>query len=247
MKKRYYRVGAFYRNEDSKSVIVQCYDRNEAEGWIEGAKAMLFPGENTEGFTVRLYEFKLQINQNNLNHYRITVERPIEREFEDFEAEMDYENSLAFDAIVEADDEEAAKRVFLEEWFELYAAGRGRENYDLYVDEVPLEEMIETEQRLLRQRLVSKYIYDKYGDISVREYSEMMRRADKDQMFYEALAEHLKEVRMTEYLEKRLDTGRLSYAEFAKIRDALCDAKIGEEFERINVDAITRYGKETKY
>jgi hypothetical protein len=74
----------------------------------------------------------------------------------------------------------------------------------------------------------------------------MMRRDDKveqNQMFYKALSEHLKIIRMTEYLEKRLDTDKLSHAEFCKIRDALCLAKIGEEFEKINLAATAKYGK----
>ena len=73
-KTRYFRVGAFYRDENSKEIIVQCYDRKEAEGWIDRAKEMLYPGENTDGFIVTVFEFKLQINLNNLNHYRITVD-----------------------------------------------------------------------------------------------------------------------------------------------------------------------------
>ena len=246
-KQRYYRVGAFFRDENRKSVIVQCYDRKEAENWIPGVKAMLYPGENTENYKVRIFEFKLQINLSNLNHYRIVVERPIQREFKDFDEEMEYDNSLAFDAVVEADDEEGAKEVFFQDWFDFYALGKKPEEYDIYVDEVPLEEMIEKEQRMLRQRLISKYAAENFGDMSVREFNQMMRRDDEEeqnQMFYKALADHLKMVRMAEYLEKRLDTDKLTHAEFCKIRDELCVAKVGDEFEKINLAATAKYGRE---
>ncbi|MBP3605344.1 MAG: hypothetical protein J6J66_01970 [Clostridia bacterium] len=246
-KQRYYRVGAFYRDENSKSVIVQCYDRKEAENWIPGVKAMLYPGENTENYKVRIFEFKLQINLSNLNHYRIVVERPMQREFKDFDEEMEYDNSLAFDAVVEADDEEEAKEIFFQDWFDFYALGKKPEEYDIYVDEVPLEEMIEKEQRMLRQRLISKYVAENFGDMSVREFNQMMRRDDEEeqnQMFYKALADHLKMVRMAEYLEKRLDTDKLTHAEFCKIRDELCVAKVGDEFEKINLAATAKYGRE---
>ena len=245
-KQRYFRVGAFYRDENSKSVIVQCYDRKEAETWIPRVKAMLYPGENTDDFRVRVFEFKLQINLNNLNHYRIIVERPIERRFKDFDEEMDYDNSLAFDAVVEANDEDEAKKIFFTDWFELYARGNKPEEYDIYIDEIPLEEMIEKEQRMLRQRLISKYAAENFGDMSVREFNQMMRRDDEEeqnQMFYKALAEHLKNIRMSEYLEKRLETDKISHAEFCEIRNALCSAKIGEEFEKINLAATAKYGK----
>ena len=143
-KRKYFRVGAFFRDENSKSVIVQCYDRKEAENWIPRVKAMLYPGEDTGNFRVRVFEFKLQINLNNLNHYRITVERPIQRELKDFDEEMEYDNSLAFDAVVEADNEEEAKGIFFSDWFGFYALGKKPDEYDIYVDEVPLEEMTRT-------------------------------------------------------------------------------------------------------
>ena len=112
--------------------------------------------------------------------------------------------------------------------------------------EVDIEEMIEKEQRMLRQRLISKYAAENFGDMSVREFNKMMRRDDEEeqnQMYYKALAEHLKNIRMSEYLEKRLETDKLSHAEFCEIRNALCSAKIGEEFEKINLAATAKYGK----
>ena len=244
----YYRVGAFYKDENKKQIIVQCYDRKEAEQWIPKAKEMLYPDENTENYIVSIFEFKLQINLNNLNHYRITVERPIKREFKDEWEECDYMSAESFDALIEAENEVAAKEKFLSEYFCLYTQDRTPDEYDIYADEVPVEKVIEDEQRMLRQRLISKYAAENFGDMSVREFNQMMRRDDKEeqnQMFYKALSEHLKRIQMTEYLEKRLDTDKLSHAEFCKIRDALCLAKIGEEFEKINLAATAKYGKET--
>lgn len=244
----YYRVGAFYKDENKKQIIVQCYDRKEAEQWIPKAKEMLYPDENTENYMVSIFEFQLQINLNNLNHYRITVERPIKREFKDEWEECDYMSAESFDALIEAENEVAAKEKFLSEYFGLYTQDRTPDEYDIYADEVPIEKVIEDEQRMLRQRLISKYAAENFGDMSVREFNQMMRRDDKveqNQMFYKALSEHLKRIRMTEYLEKRLDTDKLSHAEFCKIRDALCLAKIGEEFEKINLAATAKYGKET--
>ena len=81
---------------------------------------------------------------------------------------------------------------------------------------------------MLRQRLISKYAAENFGDMSVREFNQMMRRDDEEeqnQMFYKALSEHLKMLRMTEYLEKRLNTEELPYSEFCKIRDGLWQNK----------------------
>lgn len=78
----HYRVGAFYRSEDSKAIIIQVHDRKEAE------------------------------------------------------------------------DDESTKSKFLEEWFDFYALDKKPEEYDLYVDEVQIKELIEKEQRMLRKRLL---------------------------------------------------------------------------------------------
>ena len=243
----FYRVGAFYRNEDSKAIIIQVHDRKEAEAWVPRVKEMLYPGEDTTNFRVSIFEFKLQINLSNLNHYRITVERPVKREFKDYAEENVCDNSLAFDGIVEAEDEESARSKFLEEWFEFYALGKKPDEYDFYVDEVPIKELIEKEQRMLRQKLIGKYAQDHYGDMSVREFCRIMRQdesPEKDRMFYEELKNHLQRIRIVEYLEKRLDLERITYAEFNRICNELCAAKVGDEFEKINCSATEKYGKE---
>ena len=245
-KQRYFRVGAFYRDENVNSVTVQCRDRKAAENFIPKLKAMFYPGENTENYIVKVFEFKLPINRNNLNHYRITIERPLKREFKDEWEECDYMTAQAFDALIEAENEVEARGKFITESFRMYTEDRNPDEYDIYVDEVPVEEVIEDEQRMLRQRLISKYAAENFGDMSVREFNQMMCRDDKDeqnQMFYKALSEHLKRIRMSEYLEKRLETDKISHAEFCKIRDSLCSAKIRKEFEKINPAAIAKYGK----
>ena len=154
----------------------------------------------------------------------------------------------AFDALIEAENEIDAKEKFINEHLKMYTQDRTPDQYDIYVDEVPVEKVIEDEQKMLRQRLIGKYISEKYGDISVREYNQMMRRDDeneKNTMFYKALSEHLKRLRMSEYLESRLDTSKLSYADFCTIRSGLCSAKSNEEFEKINLAAVSKYGKNT--
>ena len=49
---------------------------------------------------------------------------------------------------------------------------------------------------------------------------------------------------IVEYLEKRLDLERITYAEFNRICDELCAAKVGDEFEKINRAATEKHGKE---
>ena len=127
-----------------------------------------------------------------------------------------------------------------------YVHTQGWQLYDIYIDEIPLKEMIEKEQRMLRHRLICQYASEKLGDLSVREFNRLMREDDSDeknQMFYEGLRDLLKRLRLSEYLEKRLETDKLSHAEFCEIRNALCSAKIGEEFEKINLAATAKYGK----
>ena len=100
---------------------------------------------------------------------------------------------------------------------------------------------------MLRQKLIGRYAQDHYGDMSVREFNRIMRQdesPEKDRMLYEELKNHLQRIRIVEYLEKRLDLERITYAEFNRICNELCAAKVGDEFEKINRAANERYGKE---
>lgn len=243
---KYYRVGAFYRDENKKSVIVQCYDRKEAEEWIPRVKEMLYPMENSKDFRASIHEFKLKIKKNELNHYRITVERPVEHNFKDEWEECDYLSAESFDALVEAADEAEARAKFLNESFRLYTTDRAPEQYDIYIDEVPLCEVIKDEQKTLRHRLINKYLCNKYGDMPIRDFARLMQQSDEngDETFYETLKEHLKRLRLAEYLEKRLDASRLLHSEFTEILDGLCAASESESFEKINRAAVEKYGKE---
>ena len=245
-KTKYYRIGAFYRNDNSRSVIVQCHDRKEVENWIPRVKEMLYPEENTDGYMVNVLGFQLPINQHNLNHYRITVSRPIDGAVDEDYEDEEFDNSLYIDVIVAAMDENSAKEIFFDEWFEAYASGKQREEYDIYVDEVSLGELIETEERMLRNRLIYKYASESFGDMTVQEFSRIMQDDDseeKNRMYYEGVKNLLKSLRLSEYIEERLDTSKMTHAEFLKIKDQLCSAKIGDEFEKINREAIEKYGK----
>lgn len=48
---------------------------------------------------------------------------------------------------------------------------------------------------------------------------------------------------ITEYLERKLDIASLTHDEFCGIRNQLRAAKTGEEFSRINLEIMERYGR----
>jgi hypothetical protein len=110
---------------------------------------------------------------------------------------------------------------------------------------VPLCEVIADERKRLRHRLINKYLCNKYGDMPIRDFARLMQQSDEngDETFYEALKEHLKRLRLAEYLEKRLDASRLLHSEFTEILDGLCAASESESFEKINRAAVEKYGK----
>ena len=242
----YYRVGAFYKDENRKEIMVQVPNRASAEAMVPQVKQILFPGEDIENYPVRIFEFKLQVNLNRLNHYRITVYRPAERIYTDEQEEMLYESAEAFDEVVEADTEEEAKATFLRDYFESYAVGRSPDEYELYVDEVPLSELIKGEEERLLGRIVNGYMREKYGHLPLREYARLMRAQDSgqsDEIRYEALQAFSRALSITEYMEKKLDTASLTYNEFCVIRNQLRAAKTGEDFCRINLEIMERYGR----
>ena len=242
---KYYRVGAFHRSGNTNQVIIRARDREEAKGWVDRVKQMLYPGEDTSDYPTSIFEFKLQINLNNLNHYRIIVERP--KKCTDEWDGLLYV-SRSFDALIEAKNEDEARKIFLDEYFSSYAQGNKPEDYDIYADEIPLKQLLENELEHFRVRLANKYITDKFGDLSVREYTRLMRdisdAEEKEQIFYKSLTEHLKSLRITEYLEKRINSEMLSHDEFCKIKEKMENAKNKDEFEDVHIKAIKKYGKE---
>lgn len=144
-------------------------------------------------------------------------------------------------AIIEAENEADARKQFIDEYSKHY--NEISDKYDIFIEEVSIKELIDKEQKALYQRLICKHIEDNYGDLSVVEFNTVFQSQSKDKMIYMGLKAYLKRLRVSEYLQKRLDVEKISHAEFCRICDALCNARDNDEIERISKEINTKYGK----
>ena len=145
-------------------------------------------------------------------------------------------------AVIEAENECQARNRFIDEWF----INEKSEDYDILIEEASIDELLKIEQDMLHQRLINKYLFEQKGDMSINELYTLVSNVDNDEMktmLYKMTKLHLKRLRMSEYLENRIDTSKLSHLEFCRLRDMLCNAKSQEEISKINRELTAKYGK----
>ncbi len=139
--------------------------------------------------------------------------------FCDCDNEMEYGE---FEWIVEADSEEDAKSKLME----------NERCIDIRV--ISIEERIEREENDLRQAIKWEYIYRRYGDVSIREFSKIQKQLNEDgEIYYKALVDFNKAQRLSKRLARRKDFGSITMTEYNQLLNKLIDAKTEEEFNAI--------------
>lgn len=127
-----------------------------------------------------------------------------------------------FDWIVEANSEREAKAMLFD----------GEECVE--IREISVEERIEREENCFRQSVKWDYIYRRYGDCSIREFSKIQKQLETDpEIYYEALVDFNKAQRFAKRLSRREGAASLTVAEYKNILNQLIDAKTEEEFNSI--------------
>lgn len=172
----------------------------------------------------------------NIKYFRINAIPKVENE------EVD-----SFEDLIRAENVKEAEEKFIIKWFDAMGVEESPEDYDYLVAEVPLTELISEEQDKIRHRLITKYVMKNCEGMTIREFGQFMKpqyKERQDEMYFEELRLHLRRVRMDEYLEARLDCSKITHEDFCKIRDALCQADRGTDYEKIHREAIKKYGKE---
>ncbi len=132
------------------------------------------------------------------------------------------EMGSTFDWIVEANSENEAKAMLAE----------GEECVE--IREITVEERIEREENDFRQTVKWDYIYRRYSDCSVREFSKIQKQLETDpETYYKALVDFNKAQRFAKRLLRREGVASLTVAEYNNILNRLIDAKTEEEFNSI--------------
>ena len=151
---------------------------------------------------------------------------------------LEKDGNPLFGEFIEANDQEEARKLFLSNNYDPI------DDCEICISEVPIDRMIEMETKELHSRLLSKYVERFNKNMSVREFASYLKNEKGEEQkrgLYLSLSKHVKAIRITEYLESRLDTSKITHAEFCKIRDALCKAKSEDEIEKINREAVAKY------
>ncbi len=134
----------------------------------------------------------------------------------------DEEGTGSFEWVVEADSEEDAKSKLMEN------------EHCEEIREISLKERIEREENELRQAIKWEYVYRRYGDVPIREFSKIQKQLNEDgEIYYKALVDYNKAQRLSKRLSRRKDFGSLTMAEYKELLNKLVDAKTEEEFNAI--------------
>lgn len=100
--------------------------------------------------------------------------------------------------------------------------------------EISVEERIEREEKEIFNNVKREYLYNRYGDCTIREFSKVQKQMEKDkEMYYDALVDYNKRMRFKKRLLRFMDSEVITLAQFNKTLIALCDAKTDEEFNSI--------------
>ena len=104
----------------------------------------------------------------------------------------------------------------------------------LELREISVEERIEREEKEIFDNIKMEYLSNRYGDRSLKEFSEIQKQMEEDkEMYYNALIDYNKLMRFKRRLLRFIDKNIMTVDQFDKALTALCDAKTDEEFNSI--------------
>ena len=149
----YYRVASFKKNDDFREMIVRVSSKEEAKKQLPAAKEFLFPGEDTTDYWCQIFPVPIKVNLGTtIPHYRIRVTRPAKAE----KTPEDWEDiDRGYDAITQAESAEQAKEKGRQM---LVEDGEDPDAYEVYVDEMTVEECIREEERSLHRTITNAYL-----------------------------------------------------------------------------------------
>lgn len=83
--------------------------------------------------------------------------------------------------------------------------------------EISVEERIEREEREIFDNVKREYIFNRYGDCTIREFSKVQKQKEEDkEMYYDALVDYNKRMRFKKRLLRFIDSNVMTLAQFNK-------------------------------
>lgn len=228
----FYRVSVLEKNDNQREMIVKAENKTAALAQIPAAKAFLFPGEDASKYMAFVSTVHLDVLEAQVPYWKIIVSRPTAQD--DERAECDFGSTVI---TLEAENSEKAINMVKEDI-----------NYpaEFYAKEIPVEKLIAEEEEYLSYRIKEEYILAKYGDVSIKEFSRLMREmnsVDNKKSYYEALCFFVSKTRLRNALEKSIDLKKIPAAEYHALISKLPLTPDKEAFEAVLDEAKAKYGK----
>lgn len=127
-----------------------------------------------------------------------------------------------------------------------YLSSADYESYEITLKKCSLPSLIQEEEEAFRHRIFTKRLFSEHKERTVDDYIQLLEKGtpfEESLAYYQGLKMYLKQLRITEYLESRLDTSKMTHKEFCDIRDALCLANSSDAFKEIHTMACSAFGK----
>ena len=228
----FYRVTMLEKSDDQKEMIVRVDNKEAALALVDAAKSFLFPGEDSSEYVVYVSECHVDILEVSVPHWRIVVIRPNKELGEWGECETGSATMT-----IEAESPEEAIRLAKED-----LKGPG----EFYAKEISVEELIAEFEQELRHRIKEEYISAKHGDVSIMEFTRLMKNeyADGNRMaYYNMLGWFLGKTRLWKFLGRSIDLTKISAAEYYALTSKLPLIPDRDAFNAIFDEAKAKYGK----
>ncbi len=237
----YYQVTLIRKNPNQKEMILKVNDDETKDERYEKAKKFLFPDVESDKLHVYSVCFPITMNERmKVDYERIIVNHLSDHPMKD-NAECDkeeYEPNLDnfFEGIIKADSKEniTQEQIFVECAF---PKDKDLSEYEIYFDEVSVEELIKEEELHRKKRLMNHYIRERVSEnLPIREYNKQAREFDFTKnldAYYEALCEENRMDNIERILRKRYDLSKVSVLEFDKAVMALFKSTTAEECDEI--------------
>ena len=230
----YYRVATFKKNDNSREMIVRASSKEEAKKQLPSAKEFLFPGEDTKDYWCQIFPVPIKVNLGTtIPHYRIRVARPgkVATTPEDFEDTIEFgEYEIITQAASAIQAKERGKQMLVED-------GEDPDEYEVYADEMTVEECIREEEQSLHRTITNTYIHLQDKDnLSVREYNNFCRHFNIDknsEQYYEALKVFNRYLWMIHITAKQCDRANCTVEKLFDTAERLYHCNDRKEFSRI--------------
>lgn len=225
----YYRIAALKKDDNQREVTIRANSREAVKEQMERIKTFLFPGEDTTNYIYQMTEFQELVNNTiHMSFFRVFVCRPVKPD----KGEDLMEDSAWYENVIEAESIDEAK-VKAKEPGILLGSPEQFADYELFVEEVGVETLIDECEDRIRSYIKDDYLYK--DDRTVREYRDISRQMEKNRaMYYKALKDYLKKQSILRFLKReagKCDT--ITAREFFEKFEALCIAESEEKFNRI--------------